>query len=263
MIKSTFVVLVILLTLSIEGILFRDTYGEIELGNIIEFDGGDRIKINSLGLDSEYQILVKNKEYKRWYSLDNNYIYLTTEGSNYLFLMKANSNEEYDILRKTKVVVTNPAEKFLHHDQDISSDDERIALLAIEITKNIEKEDDKAKAIYHWMIDNIEYDFKKYKEHQKNNYQNSYGSLATLDTLEGVCYDYATLYAALNRSIGIPTKVVEGDFYLDDGSVEFHAWNQIHVSGQWINVDATLGDTLSKDLFGFAYGYKYIKIREY
>jgi len=54
----------------------------------------------------------------------------------------------------------------------------------------------------------------------------------------GVCRDYATLYAALARAAGIPTKVVAGMIYFKDGFY-YHAWAESFV-GEWIPVDGTL-----------------------
>ncbi|MCX6375811.1 MAG: lasso peptide biosynthesis protein, partial [Armatimonadetes bacterium] len=54
----------------------------------------------------------------------------------------------------------------------------------------------------------------------------------------GVCRDYATLYAALARAAGIPTKVVAGMLYFKDGFY-YHAWAESFV-GEWVPVDATL-----------------------
>jgi hypothetical protein len=64
---------------------------------------------------------------------------------------------------------------------------------------------------------------------------------AASDVLEsrvGVCRDYATLFAALARSAGVPAKVVSGLVYLNDGFY-YHAWVECWV-GQWVPFDATL-----------------------
>lgn len=54
----------------------------------------------------------------------------------------------------------------------------------------------------------------------------------------GVCRDYAILFAAMARSVGIPTKVVSGLIYLEDGFY-YHAWVECY-TGEWIPFDATL-----------------------
>ncbi|MGC8862547.1 MAG: transglutaminase-like domain-containing protein, partial [Armatimonadota bacterium] len=59
-----------------------------------------------------------------------------------------------------------------------------------------------------------------------------------LESKSGVCRDFATLFAALARAVGIPAKVVSGILYLDDGFY-YHAWVECWV-GQWVPFDATM-----------------------
>lgn len=52
----------------------------------------------------------------------------------------------------------------------------------------------------------------------------------TLSSGSGVCFDYASLSAAMLRSLGIPTKVVTG--YVGDEQL-YHAWIMVFVDGTW------------------------------
>ncbi|MGC8666877.1 MAG: transglutaminase-like domain-containing protein [Chthonomonadales bacterium] len=54
----------------------------------------------------------------------------------------------------------------------------------------------------------------------------------------GVCRDYATLFAAVARAAGIPTRIVAGVVYAE-GKFYYHAWDEVWV-GQWLPMDATL-----------------------
>lgn len=56
----------------------------------------------------------------------------------------------------------------------------------------------------------------------------------------GVCRDYATLFTALARAAGIPTRLVAGLVYMD-GSFYYHAWAESFV-GEWVPFDATLSN---------------------
>ena len=56
----------------------------------------------------------------------------------------------------------------------------------------------------------------------------------------GICYDFASLFAAMCRSQDIPCKLQKGYY---NGS--YHAWNLVYVNGAWQSVDTT-----------FAIGYK-------
>jgi len=63
-------------------------------------------------------------------------------------------------------------------------------------------------------------------------------SVDVLHAKTGVCRDYAVLYAALARAVGVPTKLVAGLVYWKDGFY-YHAWAESFV-GEWIPVDPTL-----------------------
>ena len=58
---------------------------------------------------------------------------------------------------------------------------------------------------------------------------------------DGVCREYATLFAALARAAGIPTRLCGGVVY-KEGELRYHAWNECRVTddpGGWIPFDAT------------------------
>ena len=57
----------------------------------------------------------------------------------------------------------------------------------------------------------------------------------------GVCRDYATLYTALCRAAGVPTRLCTGIVYAE-GRFFYHAWAESYV-GAWVTFDPTLYDT--------------------
>lgn len=59
-----------------------------------------------------------------------------------------------------------------------------------------------------------------------------------LESKSGVCRDYAILFAAMARAVGVPSKVVSGLVYLNDGFY-YHAWVECWV-GEWVPFDATM-----------------------
>ncbi len=61
-----------------------------------------------------------------------------------------------------------------------------------------------------------------------------------LRSRKGDCNEHATLYAALARSAGIPTRVV-GGLVLLEGRFLYHAWNEVYANGRWTAVDPTFG----------------------
>jgi transglutaminase-like putative cysteine protease len=60
-----------------------------------------------------------------------------------------------------------------------------------------------------------------------------------LETRKGDCNEHGTLFTALARAAGIPTKLVLGLVFLD-GKFYYHAWNEAFV-GKWIAIDPTFG----------------------
>ncbi|HEY7535439.1 MAG TPA: transglutaminase-like domain-containing protein, partial [Thermodesulfobacteriota bacterium] len=64
-------------------------------------------------------------------------------------------------------------------------------------------------------------------------------ALDVLETKKGDCNEHATLFAALSRAAGIPTKVVLGVVYVN-GKFYYHAWNEVYI-GNWVPTDPTFG----------------------
>ncbi|MCZ7585285.1 MAG: transglutaminase-like domain-containing protein [Deltaproteobacteria bacterium] len=60
-----------------------------------------------------------------------------------------------------------------------------------------------------------------------------------LDIKRGDCNEHATLFTALARAAGIPTRIEVGLVYNKDGFY-YHAWNSVWV-GRWLAVDPTFG----------------------
>ena len=90
---------------------------------------------------------------------------------------------------------------------------------------------DIAAAVYDYMVKNIQYDTEKAATEQ-NGYLPSPDE--TLKTGKGICFDYASLAAAMLRSEGIPCKLITG--YV--GEETYHAWNSFYVESEgWITVE--------------------------
>lgn len=58
----------------------------------------------------------------------------------------------------------------------------------------------------------------------------------TMETGKGICFDYASLAAAMLRSQGIPTKIIFG--YVGEGEDLYHAWNMYYTEESgWVAVE--------------------------
>ncbi|MFO1312149.1 MAG: transglutaminase domain-containing protein [Burkholderiales bacterium] len=70
----------------------------------------------------------------------------------------------------------------------------------------------------------------------------AWSALDVLRTREAECQGHAYLFAALARSLRIPTRVVNGLVYSDDhGGFLYHTWVESFVDGRWIAIDPTFG----------------------
>lgn len=217
------------------------------------------IRISGSSTKSKIKLLVIGVDKQTWYELkviDGEFteeVWLNRQGEYTINVMVNEYGRKYSKGPGFTVKNTEELDKYLISAKHIESNEEIIIDTALEITKNCSSDLDKVRAIYDWVVDNIEYDYEKLSKHDKGQYDNQYGALNTLNTRKGVCYDYSTLVAALTRSIGIKAKVVEGN--LDKGRLKgFHAWNEVFISesGGWINIDTTLAATTGENYFDFA-----------
>ncbi|MCL1790357.1 MAG: transglutaminase-like domain-containing protein [Peptococcaceae bacterium] len=128
----------------------------------------------------------------------------------------------------------------------VESDEDRLIQHAMSITSGATSDYDKAKTVYDWVSQNIQYDYDAL-------YSGIYVEKSALETLasgRGVCIDYASLTAALLRAVNVPTKLVTG-YLLDTSAQEVwteeliaadkgnHVWNEAFIDGRWIIIDTS------------------------
>lgn len=103
---------------------------------------------------------------------------------------------------------------------------------AAELTQGLTNDLEKVDVIYDYIINNIKYDTEKAKTVKS-------GYLPVVDDIlksnKGICFDYASLMAAMLRSLDIPAKLVTG--YSSKLNV-FHAWNEVYTDETgWIKLN--------------------------
>ncbi|MDB5294463.1 MAG: Transglutaminase-like superfamily protein [Phycisphaerales bacterium] len=114
-------------------------------------------------------------------------------------------------------------------------DSDKLADFAWEKFGHVEHGLPRADAISRWVHDNIEY-----------RYCSGRPDLSAWDVLQrgyGVCRDFAHLPIALNRTFNVPARYVTGhlpDIGFPDpgGHMDFHAYAEVYVGGQWFTTDA-------------------------
>ncbi len=123
---------------------------------------------------------------------------------------------------------------YLSSSQNVKWDsDSATTKLAHQLTENIEADKEKVIAIYDYVVENVSYDNDKARS-ISNRYNPE--AEATLEEGKGICYDYASLTAAMLRSVNIPTKLVKGNSKVTSN---YHAWNEVLIDGSWTVVDTT------------------------
>lgn len=80
------------------------------------------------------------------------------------------------------------------------------------------------------------------REHVAQKPVDVFSALEVLKGRKAECQGITLLYAALARSLGIPTKVTNGLVYTDEPEgFLYHTWAESYVDGVWLPVDPTFG----------------------
>lgn len=124
-------------------------------------------------------------------------------------------------------------------DEGVKSNDE-IDRFAKNLVSKESTTKGKAKILYNWIGNNIDYDHNKATKVLNNNFNVESGAVPTFSSQKGICFDYSCLYVAMCRANGIKVRLITGEGFNGVSWVS-HAWNQVYVSeeGKWINVDST------------------------
>lgn len=138
-------------------------------------------------------------------------IYEQTEGDKYAKSLET----EFSVKLRSEVSPFLYPNKYVYFAQ--GSDSVR---KAAELCAGKDDEIEKLAAIFGWITDNVTYDT-QLAATVKSGYVPDPDSV--LKKKSGICYDYASLVAAMARSQGIPTRLVVG--YAADNI--YHAWNEV------------------------------------
>jgi len=148
------------------------------------------------------------------------------EGNKYKYVSTENVNLD----------LANDNQVYLESVQNINWDSSRAAIKkAGELTKGLKTDEQKIVAIYQYLVSNVTYDYDKLTTLR-------YDYLPDIDRTiaggKGICYDFASTFAAMLRSQGIPAKLVKG---YAKGVSGYHAWNEVYDSetGEWETIDTT------------------------
>ncbi|MNZ90312.1 Transglutaminase-like superfamily protein [compost metagenome] len=158
-------------------------------------------------------------------------------------LLEHTTGNKYKVVKEQRIQLSmkDPNQVYLNSIQNISwTSTSNAVIKAKELTKNKKTTEEKVKAVYDYIISNVKYDTQLAADLPLDYLPNID---RTFKTNKDVCYGYASLFAAMLRSLDIPTKLVMGDTSLVD---VYHAWNEVYLDGEWVTIDTTVDAALKQ-----------------
>lgn len=150
-----------------------------------------------------------------------------TSGSNYVEILSTS----------TDVALESEFAPFLRPNVFCSFADDSICVRkARELTSGCATQADAVQAICEYVAHNVSYDKAKAER-----LSSATGYVpnpdVTLTSMSGICFDYASLGAAMLRSVGIPARIVTGYVSPDDF---YHAWIMVYIDGAWHSAEFSI-----------------------
>lgn len=153
--------------------------------------------------------------------------------------------------RQIEVNLSDEFKPFLYPNQYVWYQNGDKALdIGVELSDKSSDDFDYLSRVFHYVVDNISYDYDLASRVEVGYVPDSN---RTLETKKGICFDYASLMSLMLRSQNIPTKLVVGY-----AGIEYHAWISVYMNGvgwmdniiefdgsNWSFVDPTLASTTS------------------
>jgi hypothetical protein len=117
----------------------------------------------------------------------------------------------------------------------------RVKQTAIEITKDLTEDKEKAIALFYWVQNKIKYNMFTYYPKIKANLKAS----VTLRRMNGFCMSKATLLSTFARAVGIPARIHMVDIInhkisqrvadlMGTKAFHCHAYSEIYINGKWV-----------------------------
>lgn len=168
----------------------------------------------------------------------SSYVFAQGDGRYTVTLFRNISGTKYKKVTSTQVDVRMESElaPYLASTEEITfSETDAVGLKAAELCANAVSDSEKVVAIHNYIAANFTYDYDLAAQIQSGAVKvYTPDTSAVLANQKGICYDMASLFAAMCRSQGVPCAIARG--YLDGQS---HAWNMVWVDGAWQSMDLT------------------------
>ncbi|MFT7648169.1 MAG: transglutaminase-like putative cysteine protease [Candidatus Poriferisodalaceae bacterium] len=161
-------------------------------------------------------------------------------GSTYRVTSLAASPTRDQLISASPVVPADIAATYTALPADFSP---RITQAAVDITSAFNTTYEKALALQNHFLDNFVYSLDVEEGHGGNRMENF-----LFDDNRGYCEQFSGTFAAMARSIGLPTRIAVGftPGELVDGQYivrgeNYHAWPEVWIDGQWVYFEPTPG----------------------
>lgn len=231
----------------------------------INLKNSNEIAIESPAYGSNMRIMVEKGSEKYYYSLNNEKENIPVQlgnGSYTVKILKNTSGNSYKVVDKSTLSIKNNSlDVYLSSSQPVYWEGkEKVLGLANTLTKGLITDTEKVISVYNYIIKNVKYDYNKINVVSTDYVPDLEKIIAENN---GLCYDYAALFAGILRSQGIHTKLVKG--YKNDMKA-YHAWNEVLIEGKWVTIDTTYDAALANSTTKTSMiksANEYNKVREY
>ncbi len=245
----TFLIVLLIFSNAAAVDAFDDSFVNIDTGKL---DSGTiNVSCHKENSNGKLKVMVEKDGRRVYYDLKNDGTYesypLQFGNGDYIISVLENiGGNSYKYISKKTVTLKleNDLTVYLASVQNINWDQDNVSSKkASELTKGLKTDNQKIEAIYNYVISNIRYD------HEKTSLLTN-GYVPDVDQTildkQGICYDFASVFAAMLRSQGIPAKLIKG---YTPNAAGYHAWNEVYNSatGKWMVIDTTY-DSKMKEL---------------
>lgn len=205
--------------------------GVVKIKSLIKTD--KKLKVKIIKGDTEYKYDLKNDMTEETFPLqlgDGSYkvqVWTNTKDSKYSVTLTA----------EIEVKLEDKNSPYINPNQQVNfTKDSKTIQKANELVKDCKTDLEKVEKIYNYVITAMTYDYDK-ADKAKNGELSGY--VPEIDKVissgQGICYDYASVLAAMLRSQGIPAKLVKG-YVAPSGT--YHAWNEFYIKGSgWFKIN--------------------------
>ena len=160
------------------------------------------------------------------------------DGSYTITLCENLSGKTYRVVcsKTVNATIENQFAPYLVATSDVQfTSGDAVSKKAAELCKDCKSDEQRVVALYNYVAGHYSFDAKladSISEGKVTKYIPD--TAATLESDTGICYDLASLFAALCRSQGIPCSLTKGY-----AGQSYHAWNKVNLGGSWYPIDLT------------------------